>query len=343
MPAASSLGSMRAVRLVEVGEPLVDAQLDLPLLGPHDIRVGVEAAGICHSDAHYRSGARATPGTPITPGHEIAGRVVETGEHVSRVAVGDRVALHYLVSCGLCPPCLEGREQFCQPGEMIGFHRDGGYAEVVTVPARNAHLIPESIPFDVGAIMMCSTSTSLHALRKGRLAPGERVAVFGVGGLGVSAIKLAKALGAGEVYGIDVSEEKLAVADGLGAVPVPFRKAHRLESDVALEMVGSPEVMKAAVGCLSVGGRAVAVGITNEAFPLYSFNDLTVKEAEILGAADHLASELDELIEMVDSGVLDLSDVVTGSVPLESAAVNEVLDRLDTFSGGIRTVIRPGS
>ena len=332
---------MRAVRLVEVGKPLVDADLDLPLLGPHDIRVGVEAAGICHSDAHYRSGERPIPGTPITPGHEVAGRVVEVGEHVSRVGVGDRVALHYLVSCGLCPPCLQGREQFCEPGEMLGFNRDGGYAEVVTVPGRNAHILPESIPFEVGAIMMCSTSTSLHSLRRGRVAPGESVAVFGVGGLGVSAIKLAKVLGAGEIYGIDVSEEKLALAEDLGAVPVPFRKAHRIEADVALEMVGSPEVMKAAVGCLRVGGRAVAVGISSEAFPLDAFTELTVKEAEILGAADHLAAEIDELIAMVDSGALDLSDVVTGSVPLEADAINEALDRLDSFSGGIRTVIVP--
>lgn len=327
---------------MQVGKSLVDADVDLPLLGPHDLRVGVEAAGICHSDAHYRSGARPIPGTPITPGHEIAGVVIEVGEHVSRVEVGDRVALHYLVTCGLCPPCLEGREQFCEPGEMLGFNRDGGYAEVITVPSRNAHVIPETIPFEIGAIMMCSTSTSLHALRRGRLAPGERVAVFGVGGLGVSAIKLANVLGAGEVYGIDVSEEKLAVAEGLGAVPVPFRKAHRIEADVALEMVGSPDVMAAAVACLGVRGRAVAVGITNESFALDSFNALTVKEAEVLGAADHLAAEVDELIEMVDSGALDLSDVVTGSVPLEAGAVNEVLDRLDSFSGGIRTVIVPG-
>lgn len=333
---------MRAVRLVEVGKPLVEADLDLPLLGPHDIRVGVEAAGICHSDAHYRSGERPIPGTPITPGHEIAGRVVEVGEHVSRVDVGDRVALHYLVSCGLCPPCLQGREQFCEPGQMLGFNRDGGYAEVVTVPGRNAHIIPKSIPFEVGAIMMCSTSTALHALRRGRVAPGESVAVFGVGGLGVSAIKLAKVLGAGEIYGIDVNEDKLALAEGLGAVPVHFRKAHRIEADVALEMVGSPDVMKVAVGCLRVGGRAVAVGITSEAFPLEAFSELTVKEAEILGAADHLATEIDELIAMVDSGALDLSDVVTGSVPLEADAVNEVLDGLDSFSGGIRTVIVPG-
>jgi 2-desacetyl-2-hydroxyethyl bacteriochlorophyllide A dehydrogenase len=333
---------VRAVRLVEVGKPLLDTDVGLPHLGPHDIRVDVAAAGICHSDAHYRSGAREIPATPLTPGHEIAGIVAEIGGHVSRVEIGDRVAVHYLVSCGLCPLCLEGREQFCEPGEMIGFHRDGGYAESVVIPARNAHLLPETVPFEVAAIMMCSTSTSLHALRRGRLSEGEDVAVFGCGGLGVSAIKLAWALGAGEVYGIDVNKEKLEVAEGIGAIPIPFNKAHRIRADVALELVGLPETMEAAVKCLKVGGRAVAVGITSNTFPLDSFHDLTVKEAEILGAADHLGSEIDELIGMVDDGRIDLSDVVTGTVPLDADAINEVLDRLESFSGGVRTVIGPG-
>ena len=340
-PRTDTLGRVRAVRLVEVGEPLVDIDLEKSPVGPHDIRIDVAAAGICHSDAHYRSGAREIPATPLTPGHEIAGTVVEKGEHVSRVEIGDRVAVHYLVSCGLCPPCLEGREQFCEPGEMIGFHRDGGYAESVVVPARNAHRLPETIPFDIGAIMMCSTSTSLHALKRGRMGEGEAVAVFGCGGLGTSAIKLALALGAGEVYGIDVNEAKLEKAEGLGAIPIAFNKAHRIEADVALELVGLPETMEAAVGCLKIGGRAVAVGITSDTFPLDSFHDLTVKEAEILGAADHLGSEIDELIGMVDEGRLDLSDVVTGTVPLDASEINEVLDDLESFSGGVRTVITP--
>ncbi len=99
--------------------------------------------------------------------------------------------------------------------------------------------------------------------------------------------------------------------------------------------------MQAAVKCLKVAGRAVAVGITSDTFPLDSFHDLTVKEAEILGAADHLGSEIDELIAMVDDGRIDLSDVVTGTVPLEADAINAVLDDLESFSGGVRTVITP--
>lgn len=333
---------MRAVRLIELNKPLVEVEVEEPQLGPHDVRVAVGAAGICRSDVHYRSGARPLPGSPpLTPGHEIAGTVTEVGEHVSRLSVGDRVAIHYLVTCGLCEPCLGGLEPFCEPGEMVGLDRDGGYAESVTVPSRNAYLLPDSIPFEVAAIMMCSTSTSLHALRRGRLRHGESVAVFGCGGLGVSAIKLARALGAGEIYGVDINEDKLAIAEGLGATPVPFSGAHHIEADVALELVGLPETMKAAVASLRVRGRAVAVGITDEAFELNSYTDLVLREAEVVGAVDHLGSEIAELIEMVDEGTLDLSDVVTATVPLDADAINDTLDRLETFDAGVRTVIKP--
>lgn len=335
---------MKAIRLVEIGAALVEEEVEEPLLGPHDVRVEVEAAGICRSDVHYRSGARPLPSPPpLTPGHEIAGTVREVGEHVSRLSKGDRVAIHYLVTCGLCDMCLAGLEPFCEPGEMIGLDRDGGYAETVTIPARNAYRLPESIPFDVASIMMCSTSTSLHALRRGRFVEGESVAVFGCGGLGVSAIKLARALGAGEVFGVDISDDKLAIAESLGATPVPFAKAHRIEADVALELVGLPETMKAAVGCLGVRGRAVAVGITDDVFDLNSYTDLVMREGEIVGAIDHLGSEIGELIEMVDSGVLDLSDVVTATVSLEAEVINETLDRLESFEAGVRTVIKPNA
>lgn len=332
---------MRAIRLVEPGTPLVAMAVEPPLLGQHDIGVRVEAAGICRSDVHYRAGTRPVPHLPLTPGHEVAGTVTSVGEHVKRVKPGDRVALHYLISCGMCEPCLAGQEQFCQPGAMIGLDRDGGYAESITVPSRNAFLVPESIPIEVAAIMMCSTSTSLHALRRGRMKRGETVAVFGCGGLGVSAIKLAFALGASQVYGVDINEEKLENAADLGAIALPFRKAKHIEADVALELVGLPETMRAAIDVLTPQGRAVAVGITHDTFPLHSFNDLVMREAEVIGAMDHLGSEIAELIEMVDTGVLDLSDVVTATVPLDEEAINQALDRLESFEGGVRTVIKP--
>lgn len=332
---------MRAVRLVEPGKPLIDADVEVPRVGPHDVELRVEAAGICHSDVHYRAGTRPVPGLPLTPGHEVAGTVSAIGSHVKRIRPGDRVAIHYLISCGVCERCLEGLEQFCGPGLMIGLDRDGGYAEAITVPERNAFPIPASIPVEVAAIMMCSSATSLHALRRGRMEPGESVAVIGVGGLGISAIKIAFALGASEVFAVDTNPEKLKIAQDLGATPVPVHKVKTIGADVALELVGLPETMRGAVDALGVRGRAVAVGITHEPFPLGSFDDLVLREAEVIGAGDHLSSEIDELIEMVDSGAIDLSEVVTATVPLEATAINQTLDRLQAFEAGLRTVIKP--
>ena len=113
-----------------------------------------------------------------------------------RIASGDRVCLHYLVTCGDCSDCRAGREQFCATGQMIGKDRDGGYAELSGSRRRNAHPLPDFVPFEQGAILMCSSATALHALRKARVGAGDTVAVFGIGGLGVSAIQLARALGA---------------------------------------------------------------------------------------------------------------------------------------------------
>lgn len=332
---------MRALRLVATGEPLRDEDVELAPLGADDVTVAVAAAGICRSDVHYRAGTRAVPRLPLTPGHEIAGRVVDVGSEVRRVSPGDRVAVHYQVSCGRCGQCSQGREQFCSTGEMIGLARDGGYAEAVVVPERNAFALPETISFAAGAIMMCSSVTSLHALRRGGLVPGERVAVFGCGGLGVSAIKLAFALGASVVYGVDVNDEKLQIAARLGARPVPFSDAATVRADVALELVGLPETMRAAVDSLAVHGRAVAVGITHEPFSLDSFGDLVLREAQVIGAADHTAAEVDELIDMAGRGDFDVADAVTATVALDAAAVNEAMDRLAAFQGGVRTVITP--
>ena len=159
---------MRAVRLVQVGKPLEQADIPIPEIGPSDVLIRVAAAGICHSDAHYRAGISQIDSLPLTLGHEVAGTVEKVGAQVANLAAGDRVCVHYLVHCGRCEFCVRGLEQFCRSGQMIGKHRDGGYAEFIKVPGANAFPLPDEIPFEVGAIMMCSSATALHALNKAR-------------------------------------------------------------------------------------------------------------------------------------------------------------------------------
>jgi propanol-preferring alcohol dehydrogenase len=332
---------VKAIRLVEHKSPLLEVDVEVPPLRPDEVEVMVEAAGICRSDVHYRSGIRPVPFLPVTPGHEVAGTIAAVGTAVTDRSVGDRVALHYLISCGSCRDCRAGREQFCEGGAMIGLDRDGGYAESITVPARNAMLVPDEIPTEIAAIMMCSSSTSLHALRRGRFEAGESVGVVGCGGLGMSALKIAQALGASRVIAVDIDRAKLDTAEDLGAIPMTPERARMASVDVALELVGLPETMRTAIDMLGTQGRAVAVGISHDSLPLHAFNDLVMREGEVVGAMDHFASEIEELFGMVVTGDLDLSDVITANIALEAGAINETMDRLEAFDAGVRTVITP--
>jgi 2-desacetyl-2-hydroxyethyl bacteriochlorophyllide A dehydrogenase len=342
---------MKAVRLIKPGQPLEMQEMPVPSLGAKGVLVRVKAAGICRSDMHYRAGTSPVHPLPMTLGHEVAGVIEEMGPAVRNVTVGDRVCLHYLVTCGDCRYCAMGSEQFCTTCSMIGKYQDGGYAEYIAVPSRNAVHLPEEIPFEQGAIMMCSSATSLHALNKAELKPGESVAVFGVGGLGISAVQLARAFGALDVYAVDINANKLKLAESYGAIPVnaktadPVAEIRRLTIgqgvDVALELVGLPQTIEQAVHSLGVFGRAILVGIAEKPFQLHSYHDVIPKEAQIIGCSDHLLTELHLLIELVRRGVLDLSSVITRTIPLEAEAINAALDDLESFGPDVRTVITP--
>jgi 2-desacetyl-2-hydroxyethyl bacteriochlorophyllide A dehydrogenase len=342
---------MRAVRMIGVGQPLQMQEIPVPEIGRGDILVRVRAAGICHSDVHYRAGRSPVHPLPMTLGHEVAGVVEQIGAEVDRVKVGDRVALHYNVTCAECYYCSTGSEQFCPEVRMLGHHRDGGYAEYVAVPARNAIALPEEIPFEQGATLMCASATAFHVLRKARLRAGETVAVFGVGGLGMSAVQLARAFGALDVYAVDINEEKLQLAAHYGAVPVNARAVDAVAEilnltagkgvDVAVELVGLPQTMRQTVQCLGVMGRAVIAGIGDRPLEIDTYRELLGKEAEVIGSNDHLLQELPLLVELARRGVLDTSRVVTRVVPLNADAINGALDELERFGSDVRTVIVP--
>ncbi|HWH72094.1 MAG TPA: zinc-binding dehydrogenase [Candidatus Sulfotelmatobacter sp.] len=342
---------MKAIRLIQPGRALELQEVPLPPVGPRDALVRVKAAGICHSDAHYRAGQSRVEPLPLTLGHEVAGIVEQVGSTVTAFKSGDRVCLHYLATCGECLYCLQGSEQFCTTGSMIGKYRDGGFAEFIVMPARSLVRLPEEIPFAQGAILMCSSATSLHALNKARLKPGETVAVFGVGGLGISAIQLATACGAREVFAVDLQPRKLDLARQLGAQPVkaaaddPVAEIRRRTGgrgvDVALELIGLPLTMRQAVLCLAIKGRAALAGITDRSFEIAPYHEVLNKEAEIIGVSDHLAQELPLLLDWVRQGKLDLSKVITRTIPLDAAAINHTLDQLASFGEDVRVVITP--
>ncbi len=341
---------MKAIRITAIGEKLAQMNVAKPVPGAGEVLVAVKAAGICHSDAHYRSGIGSVAQLPITPGHEVAGVIESVGAGVGTQRIGERVCLHYLVTCGDCSYCRRNIGQFCSEVAMIGKDRDGGYAEYICVPEQNAFAIPDTIPFAHAAVMMCSYATTLHALRKARFAKGESVAIFGAGGLGVAAIGLATALGASQVIAVDNNSAKLATARSMGAIGIDASAVDVVSAimestdgrgvDVALELVGLPVTSEQAVKSLGVHGRAAMVGLASAPTPINTYTDLIGKEREIIGVSDHLTSEIDELISLVQQGLLNIAPVISRTVPLDGAAVNEVFDALDSYGGNdIRTVI----
>jgi D-arabinose 1-dehydrogenase-like Zn-dependent alcohol dehydrogenase len=341
---------MRAVRLVQVGKPLEQADIPIPQIESSDVLVRVAAAGICHSDVHYRAGMSQIDHLLLTLGHEIAGRVEEVGSDVTHTSAGDRVCVHYLVHCGTCEFCMRGLEQFCRKGQMIGKHRDGGYAEFIKIPGRNAFVLPNEIPFEVGAIMMCSSATALHALNKARFKAGESIAIFGFGGLGFSALQLARAFDCEDVYVVEINPTKLASAASMGAMAIDARSADPVEQikeatagrgvDVALELIGSAKTMRQAVLCLGPLGRAALVGLTAESMSVFPYTELINKEVEVIGVSDHLATELPALIEFARSGKLHFPQDALRFVDLDAEQINASLDAFQNSIDHIRTVIK---
>jgi 2-desacetyl-2-hydroxyethyl bacteriochlorophyllide A dehydrogenase len=302
---------MHAVRLTQLGSPLINDDIDEPSAGPGEAVVEIRAAGICHSDAHYRAGG-GTVALPLTLGHEIAGVIAGTDR---------RVALHYLHD----------------DGRMLGKEVDGGYAERIVVPAANLVPIPDGLPFDAAAVMMCSTATAYHALRLASLRAGESVAIIGFGGLGASAAQLAKVMGASQVFAVDRVRDKLDLAQSFGAIPAAVEEL--TEIDIALDFAGHPPTTLAALRSLRRGGRIMIVAINLRELAIDPYRDVLANERHIIGVSDHTRDELVELLAMAAQGLLDMTRVITRRVPLDAAAINGVLDDLDAGTAHLRTVI----
>ncbi|MGB6092700.1 MAG: zinc-binding dehydrogenase [Moheibacter sp.] len=343
---------MKAVRMIGINQPVRMMEVPIPEIGPKDVLIQIKAAGICHSDAHYLAGISKQSFLPITLGHEVAGVIEKTGESVKNLKIGDRVCLHYNISCGECHYCLTGNDQFCPEARMIGHHLDGGYAEYIAVPARNAIRLPEEISFEAGATLMCASATSFHALLKSRIKPGEKAVVFGVGGLGQSAVQLAKAFGATEVFAVDINDEKLKLAEKHGAIPVngkeknPVDEIKKLNNgkgvDIALELIGLPITQKQAIASVGPMGRVVFVGLAEKTIELDTYKEVLANEAELIGSNDHLLSELPLLIDFAKNKSLDTSAIISKMIPLEADAINQALNELSNYSGAaVRTVIVP--
>jgi propanol-preferring alcohol dehydrogenase len=338
---------MKAAVLREFKTPLTLEDVEQPQPAADEVLIEVEACGVCHSDLHVADGdwPRLVPITkrPLILGHEIAGRVVEKGDSVKHLAVGDRVGVPWVYwTCGECDFCREGNENLCAKQKITGVTVDGGYAEYVTVPASHATTIPGELSSVDAAPLFCAGVTVYRALKHAKIQPGQRLAVFGVGGLGHLAVQIGLGTGA-IVTAIDVSDEKLAHAKALGAsatlnaggvnVVKELRRAGG--AHVVLVTSAAKKAYDTAFPCVRPTGMLLAVGLPSEplCFPAIM---MAATEVRIQASSVGTREDLREVLALAAAGKVRCQ---TATRPL--AQVNEVLAQLRDGQVSGRIVLVP--
>jgi 6-hydroxycyclohex-1-ene-1-carbonyl-CoA dehydrogenase len=324
---------------------------DVPVPEPKkgEILVKIAACGVCHTDLHYIDhGVPTFKKPPLILGHEAAGTVSKVGEGVENLSEGDRVLVPAVLSCGVCTNCRTGRENICEHGVMFGNNVDGAYAEYMTAPAKDVFPFPESLPLEEGSIIADAVTTPFHAVvNRGEVRAGDRVAVFGCGGVGLNIVQIAAAVGA-TVIAVDILDKKLEWAKQLGAsftinpqkeekVEKAIRKATGGGADVAFEAVGIPALMTRAYGSLRNGGRLVVVGFSAEDMSLNA-GRMMYREMEVRGSLGCRPVDYPRVISLAAEGKIKIRELVTNKFPLED--IGKAFDLLRTGEG-IRSVVIP--
>jgi propanol-preferring alcohol dehydrogenase len=338
---------MKAAVLGEFKTPLTIEDVDQPQPDAQEVLVEVQACGVCHSDLHVADGdwPQLVPITkrPLILGHEIAGCVVEKGAAVHHLEVGDRVGVPWVYwTCGECDFCREGNENLCVKQKITGVTVDGGYAEFVKVPASHATRIPDGLAFVDAAPLFCAGVTVYRALKHAKIQPGQRLAVFGIGGLGHLAVQIGLGLGA-IVTAIDVSDEKLAHAKSLGAAAtlnattVNVVKELRRTGGVhtALVTSASKTAYDTAFPCVRPTGMLLVVGLPSESL---CFAPILMAATEVRIQASSVGTR-EDLQEVLALGAAGKVRCQTASRPL--AQVNEVLEQLRHGQVSGRIVLLP--
>jgi D-arabinose 1-dehydrogenase-like Zn-dependent alcohol dehydrogenase len=356
---------MRAVCFDSFAGPLRVDTLPDPSPSAHGVVVRVHATGLCRSDWHGWQGHDPDiHAFPHVPGHELAGTVAAVGRDVRRWRVGDRVTVPFVCACGTCTPCARGDAQVCDAQTQPGFTHWGSYAEHVALHHADVNLValPEAMSFDAAAGLGCRFATSFRAVvDQGRVQPGQWVAVFGCGGVGLSAIMIARALGA-RVIGVDVSEAACTLAQQAGAeVVFDARDAHTGAAtparsrevrdhvreltgggvDVSLDALGSRGTARGALEALRKNGRMVQVGLMagDDANPPFPLHLLIARELELVGSHGMAAHAYPRMLDMVLDGRLNPLQLVTRRLTLDAAP--EALATMVTAPVAGVTIIHP--
>ena len=322
---------MKAIVKVEAGPGIALRRVPVPEPGPEEVLVRVKATAVCGTDlhiAHWNAWAQgAGIRLPLVMGHEFSGEVVEAGSRVRTLVPGDYVAGETHIPCGECYQCRNDLQHICMNLKLFGIHRDGCFAEYATIPALCAYKVPAAIPPRVAA-MLEPLGTSLRAVLEMDVAGGS-IVVIGCGPIGLFAVASAKALGASRIIGLDVQEERLALARRLGCDitlnPRQEDAAGRIleatggvGADSIVEASGNTVALEGAFKYLRKGGRVALIGLPSEPVRLNVGPDVVFKEATIVGIhGREMFRTWTRMLQLLASGLLNVDLVVTHEMPLE--------------------------
>jgi L-iditol 2-dehydrogenase len=333
---------MKAV-VVERPHEVGYREVEAPAVGPDDVLIESRQAGLCRTDIEMMTGAFTDPRWvryPVIPGHEWAGTVVDVGANVSSVRVGDRVVCEGFITCNRCWRCRSGDTHWCESVEALGFTRPGGYAELVAVPERIVHRLPEHVSLEAG-VLVEPASVVLRGLEKARPGLGESVGVIGIGTLGALAISLLRLQSPSRIVAYGVREEELELARRLGATEVVLAEEGaqaEAELDLVVETAGAPVAVELATQLCRPGGRAVLLGIAGEGRTLTLTSDLLVaKDIALIGSIAYRASTWSRVVGLVSESVLDLDPIVTHHFPISD--FEEAVRLMDDRSGIVAKIV----
>jgi alcohol dehydrogenase len=343
---------MRAAVYEQFGQPLTVQDVPDPTPPERGVVIQVEATGLCRSDWHGWMGHDPGIKLPHVPGHELAGVVAALGKDVSLWKVGDRVTVPFVCACGSCSQCASGNHQVCERQTQPGFTHWGSFAEYVAIDNADVNLVrlPDDLDYVTAASLGCRFATSFRALvDQGRVSAGQWVVVHGCGGVGLSAVMIASALGA-NVVAVDISDEKLEFARSLGAVAtlnaattgnivkavmgITNGGAH-----VSIDALGSPTTCFNSIANLRRRGRHIQVGLmlADHNHPAIPMDKVIAKELEVYGSHGMQAYKYPALLAMIQAGKLSPQKLVVKRISLEESL--DDLVNMDNFAALGVTVI----
>ena len=353
---------MKAARIVEPGKPLVVSDVDVPVPDGEEVVVRVRSAGVCHSDLHLWEGGydmgdgeflRVTDRGvryPVTPGHEIAGTVHETGPLAEGFSKGDEVLVYPWLGCGSCPVCASGSENVCDAPGSVGLFRDGGYAEFVKVPSHRYLARTRGVGPDEATSLACAALTSYTAVKKAAEAGPDHIVMFGAGGLGLMGVQIAKATTDSSVVCVDLDDAKLETASSMGADHTinsrgyePARLAERIAevcggagAGGVVDFVNAPNTAAAGLASLRKRGTLVLVGLFGGRIEL-PLVTVPLKSISIRGAYTGTYADMVDLIGLAERG--SIRPRIDKRYPLDGA--NGALEDLRARRLNGRAVINP--